>query len=59
MKNTHACFSCTFHFHYLLFNRWPDDDPVVGSKLFALCNNRSPFVVFDGFFYIYFAHTTG
>jgi hypothetical protein len=49
----HAYFSCTFHFHLCLFNRWPDDDPIVGSKLVALCNNKSPFVVFNGFFYIY------
>jgi hypothetical protein len=26
----------------------------LGSKLVALCNNKSPFVVFDGFFYICF-----
>jgi hypothetical protein len=50
MKNT--------HFHSLLFNRWREDDPIVGSKLVALCNNKSPFVVFDGFFYIYFTNTT-
>jgi hypothetical protein len=35
------------------------DDLIVGSKPVALCNNKSHFVVFDGFFYIYFAHTTG
>jgi hypothetical protein len=35
------------------------DDPIVGSKPVALCINKSPFVVFDGFFCIYFAHTTG
>jgi hypothetical protein len=35
-----------------VLNRWPDDDLIVGSKLVALCNNKSPFVVFDEFFYI-------
>jgi hypothetical protein len=34
-------------------HRWPDDDPIVGSKLVALCNNKSPFVTLDGFFSIY------
>jgi hypothetical protein len=43
----------------LRVNRWPDGDPIVGSKIVALINNKSPFVVFDGFFYIYFAHTMG
>jgi hypothetical protein len=46
----HAYFPCTFHFHYFLFNRWPDDDPIVGSKPVSLCNNKSPFFAFDGFF---------
>jgi hypothetical protein len=39
---------------YMTLVGWPDDDPIVGSKLFTLCNNKSPFVVFDGFFYICF-----
>jgi hypothetical protein len=28
-------------------------DSIDGSTLVALCNNKSPFVVFDGFFYMY------
>jgi hypothetical protein len=35
----------------------PDDDPIVGLKLVALCNNKSPFVVFDGFsLYLFCSH---
>jgi hypothetical protein len=41
-------------FSLVLFNRWPDDGPIDGSKLVSLCNNKPPFVVSDGFFYIYF-----
>jgi hypothetical protein len=41
-------------FSLLLYNCWPDDDPIDRSKLVALCNNKSPFFVCDGFFYIYF-----
>jgi hypothetical protein len=36
----------------VLKGQLPDCDPIVGWKLVALCNSKSPFVVFDRFFYI-------
>jgi hypothetical protein len=52
---------CIFHVPFIsvILIYSSDDDPIGGSKLVPLYNNKSPFVVSEGFVYMYFAHTTG